>query len=61
MAQGTHCDLVVCFTWKQVGIGFPSLALILADSGWRVMHVTPSWRLCRDQIEDGRIDITGCV
>jgi hypothetical protein len=27
----------------------------------RVVHVAPSWRLRRRQIEDGRVDATGCV
>jgi hypothetical protein len=26
-----------------------------------VVHVTPSQRLRRDQVEDGRVDATGCV
>jgi hypothetical protein len=24
-------------------------------------HVAPSWRLCRDQVEDGWVDAMGCV
>jgi hypothetical protein len=26
-----------------------------------LMHVAPSQRLRRDQVEDGRVDATGCV
>jgi hypothetical protein len=33
---GMRRDLVACFTWKQVRLGFPSLALRLAEvqHGW---------------------------
>jgi hypothetical protein len=54
-------DLTACFTWKQVGIGFPSLALILTEVQRHVVHVVPSQRLRRSQVEDGRIDVTGYV
>jgi hypothetical protein len=27
----------------------------------QVVHVAPSWRSRRDQVEDGRVDATGCV
>jgi hypothetical protein len=30
-AQDTHRDLAAYFTWKQVGLGFPSLASRLAE------------------------------
>jgi hypothetical protein len=33
----------------------------LADTRWRVVHVAPSWRSHEDQVEDGRVDTTGCV
>jgi hypothetical protein len=26
-----------------------------------MVHVAPSWRLCPRQIEDGRVDVMGCV
>jgi hypothetical protein len=42
-------------------LGFPSLTLRLAEAQWRVVHVAPSWRLGRDQVEDGRVDAMGCV
>jgi hypothetical protein len=31
-AWDTHRDLVTCFTWKQVELGFPSLASRLVDA-----------------------------
>jgi hypothetical protein len=33
----------------------------LAEARQRVMHVTPSQRLCRVQVEDGWINVTDCV
>jgi hypothetical protein len=37
---GMRRDLVACFTWKQVRLGFPSLALRLAEvqHGWCMWH-----------------------
>jgi hypothetical protein len=52
--------LAACFTWKQVGQGFPSLASRLVETRRRVVHVAPSRRL-REQVEDGRVDVMGCV
>jgi hypothetical protein len=46
-AWDTHRDLAVCFTWKQVCLGFFSL-----------VHVAPLRRLRRRQVEDGRVDAT---
>jgi hypothetical protein len=43
----THRDLAACFMWKQVWLGFPSLASRLAEARWRVVHVAPSCRLRR--------------
>jgi hypothetical protein len=57
----THRDLAACFTWKQVGLGFPSLASRLAEARRQVVQVAPSWRLRRVQAKDGRVDATGCV
>jgi hypothetical protein len=36
----THRDLAVCFAWKQVGLGFPSLAsrLVVARRRWCMWH-----------------------
>jgi hypothetical protein len=61
MAWDTRRDLVACFMWKQVWLGFPSLASILAEARRRVVHVAPSWRLHRIQVEDGQVDAMGCV
>jgi hypothetical protein len=54
-------DLAACFVWKQVGLGFSSLASRLAETRRRVVHVAPSWRSREDQVEDGWVDATGCV
>jgi hypothetical protein len=46
---GTHWDLADCFTWKQVGLGFPSLTLRLVEAwcGWcrwyHRMNIALSW------------------
>jgi hypothetical protein len=40
---------------------FPCLTLRPAQVRQRVVHVEPSWRLRWDQIEDGRVDTTGCI
>jgi hypothetical protein len=56
-----HRDLVTYFAWKQVWLGFSSLALRLVDARWRVVHVVPSLRLHRSQVEDGRVDAMGYV
>jgi hypothetical protein len=60
-AWGTRRGLATCFTWKQVMLGFFSLASRLAEARRRVMHVAPSRRLRRDQVEDGWIDATGYI
>jgi hypothetical protein len=60
-AWDTHRDLAACFVWKQILLGFTSLASRLAETRWRVVHVAPSRRLCRSQVEDGRIDAMDCV
>jgi hypothetical protein len=57
----TRRDLATCFGWKQIGLGFPSLASRLAEARRRVVYVALSWRLRRDKVEDGRVDVTGCV
>jgi hypothetical protein len=59
--RGTRQELVACFMWKQVGLGFTSLASRLAKARWRVVHVAPSWRSCADQVKDGRVDAMGSV
>jgi hypothetical protein len=60
-AQGRHQDLAACFTWKKVGLGFPSLASRLVEARWQVVHVAPLWRLHEDQVEDGRVDAMVCI
>jgi hypothetical protein len=59
--RDTHRDLAACFAWKEVWLGFPSLAKRPAEARRHVVHVTPSWRLHRRQVEDGRVNATGCV
>jgi hypothetical protein len=58
-AWDTCRDLAACFVWKQVGLGFPSLASRLSEARRRVVHVAPSRRLRRSQIEDEWVDATG--
>jgi hypothetical protein len=53
-------DLAACFARKQVGLGFLSLTSRLVKARRRVVHVAPSWRSCEDQVEDERLDATGC-
>jgi hypothetical protein len=45
MAWETHRDLAAYFTWKQVGLGFSSLASRLVETRRWVVHVTSSRRL----------------
>jgi hypothetical protein len=61
MAWDTRQDLAACFARKQVALGFPSLALRLAEARQWVVHVAPSWRLRRDQVKDGWVDAMDCV
>jgi hypothetical protein len=56
-----HQDLTACFTWKQVILGFPSLASRLVEARRWVVHVALSRRLRRDQVEDRHVDTTDCV
>jgi hypothetical protein len=53
MVRSTRQDLVACFTWKQVRLGFPVWPKRLVESWRRVVRVTPSRRLCRVHVEDG--------
>jgi hypothetical protein len=57
----TRRDLAAYFVWKQVTVGFFSLALRLAEARRWVVHMAPSRRLRRDHVEDGRVDMMGCV
>jgi hypothetical protein len=61
MVWDTHQNLAACFVWKQVGLGFLSLASRLAEARRRVVHVAPSRRLHLSQVEDGRVDAMGCI
>jgi hypothetical protein len=61
MAWDMHQDLAAYFAWKQVWLGFPSLASRLAEARRWVVHVAPSCRLRRSQVEDERIDAIGYV
>jgi hypothetical protein len=58
---GTRRDLAACFMWKQVGLGFPSLASRLTEARRRMVHVAPSRKLHEGQVENGQIDATDCV
>jgi hypothetical protein len=60
-AWDTRRDLLTCFTWKQVGLGFPSLASRLVEVRRWVVYVAPSLRLRQSQLEDGRVDATDYV
>jgi hypothetical protein len=42
-------------------LGFPRLALRLAEASRQVVHVAPSQRLRRSQLEDGWVDVMGYV
>jgi hypothetical protein len=57
----THRDLVACFTWKQVGLGLPTLASRQEEARQLVVHVAPSQRLRQVQAEDGRVDAMGYI
>jgi hypothetical protein len=57
----TRRDIAACFTWKQVGLGFSSLASRLAEARRWIVHMAPSQRLRRVQVENGRVEATGYV
>jgi hypothetical protein len=54
MTWGTRRDLVACFAWKQVELGFLNLAS-------RLVHVASSRRLRRVQAKGGRVIAMGCI
>jgi hypothetical protein len=60
-AQDTHRDLMACFAWKQVTLGFFSLASRLEEARRWVVHVARSRMLCQNQVKDGRVDAMGYV
>jgi hypothetical protein len=59
-AWGTRRDLVACFAWKQVGLGFPSLAsrLVVARHKWCTWHHHRG--LVEVKPKDRRFDGVGC-
>jgi hypothetical protein len=61
MMWDTRQDLVACFTWKKVMLGFSSVVLRLVEARQWVVHVTSSRRLRWVEAEDGWVDATGCV
>jgi hypothetical protein len=56
MARDMCRDLAACFSWKQVMVGFPSLASRLVEAQQRVVHVAPSHRLRQNQVKNGWIN-----
>jgi hypothetical protein len=60
-AWDTCRDVATCFTWKEVGLGFPSLPSRPVEARRRVVRVASSQRLRRDEAEDGRVDTTGYI
>jgi hypothetical protein len=59
--RDTRQDLAACFTWKQVGLEFPSLASRLVQARLPVVHVESSRRSRGVKAEDGWVDEMGCV
>jgi hypothetical protein len=54
-------DLAAFFAWKQVGLGFSSLASRLVEARLWVVHVAPSQTSRRVKAEDRRVDAMCCV
>jgi hypothetical protein len=54
-------DLATCFTWKQVGLGFPSLPLRLVKVRLYVVYFASSWRSHGVEAEDERVNAMGYV
>jgi hypothetical protein len=53
---------VASSVWKQVRLGFPSLASRLVEARLRVVHMASSRRSCRvEEAEDEWVDAMGCV
>jgi hypothetical protein len=61
MTRDTCRDLVACFTWNQLRLGFFSVTSRLTETRRWVVHMAASQRLRRVQAEDGRVDATGCI
>jgi hypothetical protein len=60
LAWDTRWDLTACFTWKQVGLGFPCLTSKLVEARLRLVYIASSWKSCGVEAEDRRVDTTGC-
>jgi hypothetical protein len=60
LARDTRRDLVACFAWKQVGLGFSNLASKLAEGRRWVVHVASSWMSHGSEAKDGLFDGVGC-
>jgi hypothetical protein len=61
LACDTRRDLAICFTWKQVGLEFPSLASRLVEARLQVVNVASSRRSSGVKAEDGWVDATGYI
>jgi hypothetical protein len=61
LAWDTRRDLATCFSWKQVRLEFLSLASRLMETQRWVVHMASSWRLHRDEAEDGRVNVMRCI
>jgi hypothetical protein len=59
--RDTRRDLAAWFAWKQVALEFFSLTSRLMEARLQVVHVTSSRRSRGVEVENGRVDTTGCV
>jgi hypothetical protein len=59
--RDTCQDQAAFFTWKQVALGFSILVSRLVEARRLMVHVAASHMLRRDQVKDGRVDVTYCV
>jgi hypothetical protein len=59
--RGTRRDLMACFTWNYVALGFPSLTLRLVEVRLWIVHVASSRMLHREKVENRWVDAMGCV
>jgi hypothetical protein len=59
--RGIRRDLMACFAWNQVGLGFPCLASRLAEAQRWVVLVAPSRMSREDYVKDRRVNATGYV
>jgi hypothetical protein len=54
-------DPAACFTWKRVGLGFPSCVSKLVEERRRMVHVASSRRSRGCETKDGSFDGVGCT